>query len=194
MMQVENVTELLLAWQKGDEGACDKLVPLVHSELRRIAGCCMRRERPDHTLQPTALVNEAFLRLVNQERIDWHGRTHFFALAASQMRRILVDYARGHQAAKRWGGLQKMSFDEAFDTPMLVPDLDLIALDEALECLRQMDDQQCRIVELRYFAGLTVEETAAVMGVSIPTVHRRWQSAKAFLRRKLGTEVGDGRA
>ncbi len=194
MRQAEDVTELLNAWQRGDEGAHGRLLPLVHGELRRIAGCCMRRERANHTLQPTALVNEAFLRMVNRERIDCHGRTHFFALAANAMRRILVDHAREHRTAKRWGGLQKVPFNDTFNTPAQTADLDLIALNEALERLRQIDEQQCRIVELRYFAGLTVEETAAVLGVSVPTVYRRWQSAKAFLRRELGTEASDGSA
>jgi RNA polymerase sigma-70 factor, ECF subfamily len=190
-MIAEDVTELLLAWQKGDGGARDRLVPLVHGELRKIARRCLSKESVAHTLQPTALVNEAYLRLINQNRADWHSRTHFFAVAASLMRRILVDHARARSAAKRWGGFQKLPLDEALDTPLEPRDLDLVALDQALEKLKSIDEQQCRIVELRFFGGLTVEETAAVLAVSPITIHRRWQSAKLFLRRELEEEAKD---
>jgi RNA polymerase sigma factor (TIGR02999 family) len=180
-----NVTRLLLQWKGGDAAALDRLLPLVYSELRRIAARHLKRERPGHSLQPTALVHEAYLRLVDAANVDWHERAQFFGLAARLMRQILVDHARTRDAAKRGGGTPKVSLEEAPE-PHRGPDIDLIALDEALGQLAALDPQQGRVVELRYFGGLTIEETAEVIGVSPATVKRDWTMAKAWLRRELG--------
>jgi RNA polymerase sigma-70 factor, ECF subfamily len=174
------VTGLLIAWSHGDKQALDKLVPLVNEELRRLAHHYMRRERPGHTLQTTALVNEAYLRLVDQREVHWHDRSHFFAVAAQVMRHILVDYARTSRRAKRGGDAHKTSLEDvAVVSP--VPTADIVALDEALSQLAEIDERKGRIVELRYFGGLTIEETANVMKISAMTVRREWRSAKAWL-------------
>ena len=164
----------------GDDGALGELLPLVYAELRRLAAGYLRRERPGHTLQPTALVNEAYLRLVDQSHVHWQNRAHFLGVAAQMMRRILVDHARGQRAEKRGGEIQKLSLDENIDVSGERA-ADLVALDEALERLAELDPQKSRIVELRFFGGLSVEETAEVLGVSAPTVKRQWRMAKAWL-------------
>jgi RNA polymerase sigma factor (TIGR02999 family) len=180
-----DVTRLLQAWSNGQEEALDRLVPRIHDELRRLAASYLRRERPDHTLQPTALVNEAFLKLVDQRAAKWQNRAHFFGIAAQAMRRILVDHARAHAAGKRGGALRKVPLDEAIVAGRAV-DVDLLALDEALTRLGALDPQQSRVVELRFFAGLTMEETAEVMRISPATVGREWRMAKAWLSSELG--------
>ena len=180
----ENVTRLLARWGEGDAAALDALTPLVYDELRRLAKAYLRRERPDHTLEGTALVHEAYLRLIDQRQVEWRNRNHFFALAAELIRRILVDHARARIAAKRGGSNLKLSLDEAI-APAEEKDLDLVALDDALAALARADHQQSRIVELRYFAGLTIEETAEVLEISPATVKRDWAMAKAFLKREM---------
>jgi RNA polymerase sigma factor (TIGR02999 family) len=179
-----DVTGLLVNWSNGDQQALEDLMPLVYSELRRLAKAYLRRERSDHTLQSTALVNEAFLRLVNQRNVQWKSRAHFFGIAAQLIRRILVDHARAHQADKRGAGAFKLSLDEAIGVPEK-RDLDLVALDDALQRLTELDPQQSRIVELRFFAGLSIEETAEVLGISTATVKREWSTARAWLYRDL---------
>ena len=179
-----DVTGLLVNWSNGDQQALEELMPLVYGELRRLAKAYLRRERSDHTLQSTALVNEAFLRLVNQRNVQWKNRAHFFGIAAQLIRRILVDHARAHQADKRGAGAFKLSLDEAIGVPEK-QDLDLVALDDALQKLSELDPQQGRIVELRFFAGLSIEETGEVLGVSPATVKREWSTARAWLYREL---------
>jgi len=176
----EDITQLLVDWGKGNKLALDGLMPLVYDELHRIASRYLRRERQGHTLQTTALINEAYLRIVDQNRVNWQSRAHFFGVAAQMMRRILVDHARSHLYAKRGGGAQKLTLDEAIATPQ-ERDLDLVALDDALTALTQIDPQQSRIIELRFFGGLTIEETAEVIGISPATVKRDWNMAKAWL-------------
>ena len=180
-----DVTRLLQQWSNGQEGALDRLLPQIHAELRKLAASYLRRERPDHTLQPTALVNEAFLKLVDQRAARWQNRAHFFGIAAQAMRRILVDHARAHGAGKRGGALRKVPLDES-GMAAPVADVDLIALDEALTRLADLDPQQSRVVELRFFGGLTMEETAEVMHISPATVGREWRMAKAWLSAELG--------
>jgi RNA polymerase sigma factor (TIGR02999 family) len=180
----QEVTNLLIRWRSGDREALDQLTPLVYDELRRLARSYLRRERSDHTLNGTALVHEAYLRLVDQRNVEWRSRSHFFALAAESIRRILVDHARARIAAKRGGANAKLSLDEAL-APADEKDLDMLALDDALKALAGADPQQSRIVELRYFAGLTIEETADVLGISPATVKREWTTAKAFLKREM---------
>ncbi len=178
------VTQLLTDLQIGRPGAADELLPLVYQELRRIAAAYMRRERPDHTLQATALVHEAYLQLVDQTRVDWKNRAHFFGVAAQLMRRILVEHARAHQAQKRGGGAGKIALEEvAAAFPQ--KDLTLVALDDSLQQLEKMDPRQSRVVELRFFGGLTTEETAEVMGISTATVEREWRAARAWLHSQL---------
>ena len=162
---------------------------MVYQELRRLARRHLRRERPDHTLESTALVHEAYLRLIDQNNIQWQNRNHFFALASELIRRILVDYARNRMAAKRGGQNIKLSLDEAIAAPEK-KDLDLVALDDALQALAARDSRQSRIVELRYFGGLTLETTADVLGISLATVKRDWLLAKAFLKRELTRSAG----
>ena len=186
--QSHEVTQLLLAWNKGDQAALDKLIPLVHVELRRLARNYMRRERTGHTLQTTALINEAYLRLIDQKNVHWQNRAHFFGIAAQLMRRILVDHARTKKRAKRGGSDVRVSFSEA-TIKAKDQDLDIVALDEALERLAKIDEQQSKIVELRFFSGLTVEETAEVLSISPATVKRDWSMAKAWLHRELTGEV-----
>ena len=181
------VTQLLVAWGSGDRGALDRLMPLVHNELRRLARRYMSRERPGHTLQTMALVNEAYLRLVDQENMRWENRAHFFGIAARLMRQILVEHARSRQAAKRGGAQVRLSLSKV-DRIAFRPDVNLIALDEALGRLEAIDPQKSRIIELRYFGGLGIEETAEVIGVSPATVKRDWSMARAWLRREIGGE------
>ncbi len=178
------VSQLLLAWGRGDQEALERLTPLVYTELRRLASRQLRRERPDHTLQTTALVHEAYLALVDQRQANWQNRAQFFAIAAQLMRRILVDYARSHRAAKRGGDYLKVSLDEAIALAE-EKSADLLALDEALVRLADLDPQQSRVVELRVFGGLSVEETAAALGISPRTVKREWSMAKAWLHQQL---------
>jgi RNA polymerase sigma factor (TIGR02999 family) len=180
----QDVTGLLVRWRTGDREALDALTPLVYDELRRLAKSYLRRERPDHTLDGTALVHEAYMRLVDQRNVEWRNRNHFFALAAELIRRILVDHARARIAAKRGGANVKLSLDEAL-APADEKDLNILALDDALVALGKADPQQSRIVELRYFAGLTIEETADVMEISPATVKRDWTTEKAFLKREM---------
>lgn len=178
------VTRLLLAWSDGDEHALADLMPRVYDELRSLAASYLRRERPGHTLQTSALVHEAYLRLVDQTRVRWHDRRHFFGIAAQAMRRVLVDHARGHLYAKRGGGARRLSLDEAL-TAAAESAPELVALDEALDRLAAADPQQAKIVELRFFGGLTGEEIGELLGVSVSTVTRGWRLARAFLYRSL---------
>ncbi len=180
----KDVTQLLGDWANGNKEAVDKLMPLVYDELRRLAERYLRRERPDHTLQTTALVHEAYLRLIDQRDVRWQNRAHFFAIAAQLMRRILVNYARDKHAIKRGGSGQKVSLDEAL-TLSATRDVDLVALDDALTGLASIDTQQSRIVELRFFGGLTVEEAAEVLGISPATVKNKWTMARAWLHREI---------
>jgi RNA polymerase sigma factor (TIGR02999 family) len=180
----KDVTGLLLEWSRGDKTALDKLIPLVYDELRRLADNCLRRERSGHTLQPTALVHEAYLRLVNETKVTWQNRAHFFGVAARLMRQILIDYARRQHAAKRKRTGPKVSMIESADIPQ-ERDVDLVALDDALISLAAIDPRQSQIVELRFFGGLTIEETAEVLGVSLATVKREWNVAKLWLLREM---------
>ena len=182
--QSHQVTELLIDWSNGDQSAFDKLMPLIDEELRRLAHRYMSRERAGHTLQTTALVNEAFLRLVNRKNLRWQNRAHFFGLAAQVMRTILVDHARSHASAKRGGGTRNLELDEALVVSQQKAS-EVIALDEALKQLALIDPRQSRIVELRFFGGLTVEEAAEVLHVSPVTIKREWSTAKAWLYHEL---------
>ena len=182
--QTDQVTQLLIDWSNGDRAALDKLVPAVEEELRRLAHRYMSRERAGHTLQTTALVNEAFVRLVNRKNIHWQNRAHFFGIAAQLMRTILVDHARSHASAKRGGGARKLELDEALVVSQQKA-AEVIALDDALKELALIDPQQSRIVELRFFGGLTVEEAAEVLHVSPATIKREWSTAKAWLYHEL---------
>ena len=179
-----HVTELLLAWGQGDRGALDELVPIVHQELRRLAKAHMRGERNDHTLQTTALVNEAFIRLVDLRRIRWQDRAHFLALSARLMRRILVDHARSHNYQKRGGGAVAVTLDDMV-LPSTERGADLVALDDALEHLARVDPRKGQVVELRFFGGLSVEETAEALNISAETVFRDWRLAKVWLLREV---------
>jgi RNA polymerase sigma factor (TIGR02999 family) len=183
-MSAPDVTTLLVKWRNGDRQALDELTPLVYDELRRLAARWLRRERPGHTLEGTALVHEAYLRLVHQRETEWQNRSHFFAIAAQLIRRILVDHARTRDRVKRGGGAFKLSLDEALGVSE-ARDLELVALDDALGALSKIDPQQGRIVELRFFAGLSIEETAEALGISPATVKRDWVVAKAWLFREL---------
>ncbi len=180
----QDMTRLLQQWHDGDKQALDRLLPLVVDELRRIARAYFAREAPGHTLQPTALVNEVYLRLVGADRIDWQNRGQFFRIAAKLMRRVLVDHARGRDAAKRWGGAQR----DTADVDRIVLDertIDLVDLDQALRQMSRINPEGSRIVELRYFIGLTLEEVADVLGVSRTTAKRRWRGAKLWLHHEL---------
>ena len=179
------VTALLRDWSGGDRDALERLMPLVYQELRRLAASYLRVERPDHTLQPTALVHEAYLRLVDQRGVSWQNRAHFFGIAAQMMRRILVDHARRRQAAKRDATALRVQAMSAEGEEASVRDPELLALDQALCGLESLDARQARIVELRFFGGLTVEETAEVAGVSPATVKREWRTARAWLAREI---------
>jgi RNA polymerase sigma factor (TIGR02999 family) len=185
------VTELLQAWSGGEQGALEKLVPLVYQELHRLAERYMAQERPGHTLQTTALVNEAYLRLVDAPRVGWQSRAHFFAVSAQVMRRILVDWARSRQAMKRGGEVAPLELEEALVVAE-APGPDLVALDDALQALAAVDPRKSQVVELRFFGGLSVEETAEVLKVSSDTVTREWKLAKICLRRELTREKASG--
>jgi RNA polymerase sigma-70 factor (ECF subfamily) len=181
---MEQVTGLLLAWSKGDDAALEQLIPLVHAELRRIARRHMAHERPGHSLQATALVNEAYLRLIDVRRMKWQDRAHFFAMSARLMRRVLVDFARARASRKRGGDAQRVSFDDG----LVVSNErahSLVALDDALLALADVDSRKSQVVEMRYFGGLTVEETAEALHVSPDTVMRDWKLGKAWLLREL---------
>jgi RNA polymerase sigma factor (TIGR02999 family) len=178
------VTVLLLRWREGDRQALEELMPIVYDELRRLASHYLRQERRDHTLQSTALVNEAYLRLAGQNPPEWQNRAHFFGIAARVMRQILVEYARGRGAAKRGGGAAKITLDSSIALPQQI-NVDVVALDKALSELSQLDEQQSRIVELRFFGGLTIEDTSEVLGVSPATVKREWVTARAWLYRAM---------
>ena len=178
------VTQLLLDWSNVDKTALDKLMPLIYDELRRLAHRYMSRERAGHTMQTTALVNEAYVRLVNRQNVHWQDRAHFFAIAAELMRTILVDHARSHATAKRGGGARKFSLDEALVVSQERA-TEVVALDEALKALALIDPKQSRIVELRFFGGLTIEETAEVLALSTATIKREWNTAKAWLYHEL---------
>jgi len=179
-----DVTGLLLAWGRGDQSAADRLVPAVYDELRRQAERAMRREGGEHTLQATALVHESYLRLVDQRQVEWRNRAHFFAIASTVMRRILVDHARARLTAKRGGGATQITL-AGVAAGETADDVDLLALHEALEKLAVLDPDQARLVELRYFGGLTIEETGEALAVSPATVKREWALARAWLRREL---------
>jgi RNA polymerase sigma-70 factor (ECF subfamily) len=180
----QDVTTLLQNWSNGDAAALQQLTPLVYGELRRLAERQFRRERPGHTLQSTALVHEAYLKLVDQTRVQWHDRDHFFAVASQMIRRILVSHARARHSAKRGGGETRLQFDDTIAIEVRA-DVDLVALDDAMTGLARVDPQQARIVELRFFCGLSIEETARVIGISTATVKRDWKVAKAWLYREL---------
>jgi RNA polymerase sigma factor (TIGR02999 family) len=186
----QDVSQLLVDWSNGDQAALDKLLPLVNAELRQLARRYMRRENPGHTLQTSALVNEAYLRLIDQKSVRWQNRAHFFGIAAQLMRRILIDHARSHHYAKRGGGALRVSLDEAAAVTEARA-AELLAVDEALEKLTAMDARKGRIVELRFFGGLSLEETAEVLGISSPTVQREWRAAKAWLHRILSEGKDD---
>jgi len=181
------VTQLLIEWSNGDKAALDKLMPLIHEELRRLARHYMSRERAGHTLQTTALVNEAYVRLVNRKEVHWQNREHFFAIAAQSMRGILVDHARSHAFAKRSGGIRNVTLDEALIVSQERA-AEVVALDDALNQLEQIDPQQGRIVELRFFGGLTIEQTAEALHLSPATIKREWKTAKAWLYHELARE------
>jgi RNA polymerase sigma factor (TIGR02999 family) len=192
-MPAVGVTGLLLDWSKGDRGALERLMPLVYDELHHIARRHLQAEDPDHTLQSTALVHEAYLRLVDQDRVQWQNRAHFFGVAAQLIRRILLDHARRRHAAKRGGGATILCLDEGL-VALQQREVDLVALDEALNRLAELDPQQAHVVELRFFAGLTIVETAESLGVSRATVQRDWVTAKAWLFDRLRQPGGPAQA
>lgn len=180
----QDLTQLLLAWSRGDQSALEQLLPLVDAELRRLAHAYMRRENPDHTLQTSALINEAYLRLIDQQRVSWQNRAHFFGITAQLMRRILLDHARAHARAKRGGGARLVPLDEA----TLVSEqkaAELIALDDALQTLERFDPRKSRLVELRFFGGLSNEEVAEALDMSLRSVEREWRKARAWLYQAL---------
>ena len=181
------VTQLLVSWSNGDKQALDKLIPLVYAELRRLARGYMGRESPGHTLQTSALINEAYMKLVDQRNVQWQNRAHFFGVAAQVMRHILIDHARSRHYAKRGAGARKISLD---DTAVLSDEraADLVALDDALTAFAELDPRKSRIIELRFFGGLNIEETAVVMKISPATVSREWRAARAWLRREMSGE------
>jgi RNA polymerase sigma factor (TIGR02999 family) len=180
----KDVTQLLIEWNRGKQGALDELLPLVYDELHRVAARCLQRERRSHTLQATALVHEAYLRLIDQTRVQWQNRAHFLGVAAQMIRRILVDYARAKQAAKRGGKAMRLLLDDAVGMPTR-REVDIVRLDDALHDLGRIDPQQARIVELRFFTGLSNEETAEALSISPATVKREWVVARAWLFREL---------
>jgi RNA polymerase sigma-70 factor (ECF subfamily) len=185
-----SISQLLLAWRDGDKAALDRLIPAVEKELRRLASHYMRRQRPGHTLQTSALVNEAYLRLIDYQKMDWQNRAHFFAMAAQAMRRVLVDHARSNHYLKRGGHMRRVELDEA-DLTAQSTARELIALDDALTDFEKIDPRKSRIVEMRYFAGMSVEETAGVLGISEVTVRREWNGAKRWLLRELSKRASD---
>ena len=182
------ITQLLIAWNNGEAAALERLTPLVHAELHRLAKRYMAGERPGHLLQTTALVNEAYLRLIDWQNVEWQNRAHFFGLAAQIMRRILVDFARARYREKRVGGEMQVSLSEAAEVPS-GRNVDLVALDDALQALEKLDPRQARVVELRFFAGLSLEETAEALNVSLSTVRRDWSLAAAWLYNELNKAV-----
>ncbi len=188
-----DITHLLSAWTKGDARSLEDLLPLVYQELRRLARSHLRAERRDHTLQPTALVHEAFLRLVAQKRVQLHHRGQFFGLAAQAMRRILVDHARARRTSKRGGPIPPVSLDDVGDVGGVVLDADLVALDESLERLARLDPRKAAIVELRFFGGYSIAETATLLGVSDNTINRQWRMAKAWLYQDLRNDEASDR-
>jgi RNA polymerase sigma factor (TIGR02999 family) len=188
MTTAPSVTALLAEWTRGDRDALDQLLPLVYAELRRVAARQLGAERVGHTLQPTALVHEAYLRLIDQRHVNWQDRAHFFGVAAQIMRRILVDHARRHTAAKRGEGVQSVSIDDARDVAAS-KEIPIVALDHALERLEKVDVELAKLVELRAFGGLTIEEAAHILNVSASTVKRDWRIAKAWLTRELASEA-----
>jgi RNA polymerase sigma factor (TIGR02999 family) len=181
----KQITQLLERWSNGEAEVLDDLMPLVYLELRRQASSYLRRERPNHTLQPTALINEAYLKLIDQRDVKWQNRAHFFAIAAQAMRRILVDYARERNREKRGGAAENLPLDEALTIVSQEKNVDLVALDEALNDLATFDERQAKVVELRYFSGLSIDETAEVLNVSNVTVRRDWNMAKAWLHQEI---------
>ena len=181
------VTKLLQQWNHGDEAALEKLLPVIYHELQKLAGGYLRNERPGHTLQPTALINEAYLRLIGQHFPEWQNRKHFYGVAAQLMRQILVEHARAHSAAKRGSGAENLSLDEAL-TYTQEKASELVALDDALKALAQFDERKARLIELRYFGGLSLEETAEVLDISIATIGREMRLAHAWLHRELAKE------
>jgi RNA polymerase sigma factor (TIGR02999 family) len=187
------ITQLLDSWRNGDQKALDSLLPIVYAELHRLAHFQLRRERPDHTFQSSALVHEAYLRLIGINPPEFESRNHFFAIAAQLMRQILVDYARQHLAGKRGGGTAKLSLEEA---EMLLPgketDMEVIAIDDALTALAQVDARKAKVVELRFFGGLNFEETAEILHISAITVARDWSTARAWLHREMSRGTADG--
>ena len=185
----EEVTQLLVAWSDGNQAALDQLMPLIYRELRRLARRRLVAEKADNTLQTTALVHEAYLRLIGQKAVQWQNRAHFFALAAQMMRRILVDYARSRRYTKRGGGAQKVSFEESMAVSSRAADV--IALDEALTTLAEIDPRKSKMIELRFFGGLSIEETAKVLGVSPGTIKRDWTLAKAWLQHEIDSGMSD---
>ncbi|MBI2836843.1 MAG: sigma-70 family RNA polymerase sigma factor [Acidobacteria bacterium] len=192
MSEPADLTGMLLSWTRGDRAALDALMPVVYDELRRIASRYLSRERSDHTLQPTALVHEAYLRLVDEKRVQWQNRAHFLGVASLLMRRILVDHARTHRAGKRGGGVRPVRIDEALAVSG-GQDVDILVLDDALTRLAAVDPEQGRLVERRFFGGLSIVETAEVLSISPASVKREWNLAKAWLHREVGRmpPVGD---
>jgi RNA polymerase sigma factor (TIGR02999 family) len=184
MPDSQNITQLLKDWSEGDQEVLDKLMPLVYEELRRQASRYLRRERPNHTLQTTALIHEAYLKLIGQE-VSWQNRAHFFGIAAQAMRRILVDHAKTRHREKRGGAAENLALEEAAYVGVAEKSVDLVNLDEALNRLAKLDPRQARIVELRYFSGLSIDETAEVIGVSNATVRNDWNMAKAWLKQEI---------
>lgn len=185
MENTGRITQMLKDWGEGDQDALDRLMPLVYGELRRRAASLLRNERPGHTLQATALIHEAYLKLIDQNSVNWQNRSHFFALASQAMRRILVDHARSRHREKRGGAAKNLPIDDAMQIAGPQRHVDLVALDEALNKLAAFDPRQVRVVELRYFTGLTNDETAAILGISNATVRSDWSMAKAWLRQEL---------
>lgn len=188
MSSPQNITQLLVDWSNGDQAALEKLIPMVEGELRRLARHYMHQERPGHTLQTTALVNEAYIRLIDQKRVRWQNKAHFLGIAAQIMRRILLDHAKTRHRAKRGGSARQVSLSEVAALSTEESE-ELIALDDALKKLAKVDDRKSQVIELRYFGGLTVEETAEFLKVSPVTVERDWSLAKAWLRREIGKGV-----
>jgi len=179
------ITQMLIELTGGNRDVVNQILPHIYDELRRLAGSYLRRERADHTLQPTALVHEAYMKLIDQKQVHWQNRAHFFGIAAQVMRRILMDHARKNTAEKRGGDADKLPLEEEILVVSHEKSADLIALDDALQALAEFDEQKAKIVELRYFGGLSIEETAEVMGVSVPTINRQWRMAKAWLHAEL---------
>jgi RNA polymerase sigma-70 factor (ECF subfamily) len=179
------ITQMLIELTDGNQEVVNQILPRIYDELRKLAGSYLRRERSDHTLQPTALVHEAYMKLIDQRQVRWQNRAHFFGIAAQVMRRILMDHARKHKAEKRGGEADKLPLEDEILVVATNRSDQLMALDEALNSLAEMDPQKAKIVELRYFGGLSIEETAEVMGVSVPTINRQWRTAKAWLYGQL---------